>query len=37
MFLDKGPHISGSHMLCSVHIRSSQHTLVDNLVDYLYK
>jgi hypothetical protein len=37
MFLGTGPHISGSHMLCSGDILSSQHTLVDNLGDCLCK
>ena len=36
MSQDMDLHISGSHMLCSVHILSSQHTQVCNLVDCQY-
>ena len=36
MYQDMDLHISGSHMLCSVHILSSQHTQVYNLVDCQY-
>jgi len=36
MYQDMDLHISGSHMLCSVHILSSQHIQVYSLADCQY-